>query len=65
MAAPVDASNVHHAAIQVRTPLQVVDLADTASARCHQLSSAQVVDGKLSDGLMVRAKMAAGVSHLM
>ena len=65
MAAPVDAHNVNHEAIQLRTPLQAVDLADAGSARCHQSSSVQVVDGKLSDGLMVRAKMAAGVGHLI
>ena len=35
MAVPVDAHNVNHEAIQVRTPLQAVDLADTGSARCH------------------------------
>ena len=35
MAVPVDALNVNHEAIQVRTPLQAVDLADTGSARCH------------------------------
>ena len=35
MAVPVDAHNVNHEAIQLRTPLQAVDLADTGSARCH------------------------------